>query len=119
MVVSLHQPSGSDTKLRGALPAVLGRLTQEESCTRNLHAGHPSQAPQFRSTESTLYQSTAVGVSATASITDMTGPRVCVITTVSFPRYARLQQTTMMLVLAAVSGSRFQSPYCRTMLKPL
>jgi hypothetical protein len=34
-------------------------------------------------------------------------------------RYACLRQTTMMLGLAAVSGSRFQSPYCRMIVKPL
>jgi len=33
--------------------------------------------------------------------------------------YARLRQTTMMLVLAAPSGSRSQSPYCRMTVKPL
>ena len=33
--------------------------------------------------------------------------------------YARLRQTMMMLVLSAVSGSRFQSPYCPTVVKPL
>jgi len=80
-VVTEHlDPCRCDPKLRGTFPTVVSRFPTKNGAPE---ISKPATEPRLHNAvapSARLYHSTAVGVSATASITDMIGPCGCTIT---------------------------------------